>query len=777
MIHDALLRGDGLLWSPYLGMGSPLWANIVMQVANPLAWIACLPKPSPEAVLRYVMTYMLCAGLFTFVFLRQFLPPFSSSFGALAFMLNGYFMLYMGMSEISSCALIPGLFYAIEKLLRDPGVKSVALLSFLTTGMVTICGIPELSLLAVSGAGVYFLFRFFTDKTNTKKSRGTTVSCYIAANLLAGLFAAPLLLPFAEFMQESFNSHVRTGNFIPAGQEAFPFVSANLIPYLSPYFFAPILRYTATQVPYHGFVSFWGIIVFSLAALATVQAIVTLLNRSAVQSNQSGRNKELLSIFCAVSIFLLLAKKFGCPALQWLGDLPLFSLVLYWKYTEPIVALLMATLAAIGLTWLRDQTLKIKTIGAVGLSVLTFYIVLALTAIPLQGEAVRFYSYLMMAISIVMIVLLFSLAARAVSRPSNAEKMCVLIFAVAAVELLLNFAGPNLLHVITPSRDDNAYKGAPFITFLQKLEFNQRYERLFAQDDILVGNWACAFGLHDSRAYNAIYPKRLMPFYRAFAYGDKPVSLLPGVWMPVGAVGPADIVEEVYGSEPVVDPFINTNRAMEILRLWQLTSTRTIVRDLKHASAISSEIAKRAGCEAPLVYNKEVNIFILSKIVPRAALYYQVDKEPDGSAVLAKLTDLQFDHFSKGLLEQSELSQEDLSALSKFSPTQQELEPQPITKYKGENVDIQVLAKHPGLLVLNDVFYPGWQAFVDGQETKILHANYLFRGVLVPAGNHLVTFKYRPMSLMAGINLAVFGGIILAFWWICSTIAERKRRT
>lgn len=777
VLSDAFWRGDGLLWCPFLAMGCPIWANIQTQAMNPLAWIACLPEPSPQTGLRYAFTYMLCAGTLTFIFLRQFLPPFSSSFGAIAYMLTGYFMLYRGMSEISSCALIPGLFYAIEKLLRDPGRKSAALLTLLTTAMVTICGIPELSLLAVTAAGFYFLFRLFAGSVVSRDSRIRVVSCYIASNLLAGLFAAPLLIPFVEFLRESFSSHVRGGDIIPAGQEAFPFISANVITYLSPYFFAPILRVSTGQNSYHGFVGFWGIIVFSLALLATVQAIVSLLNKSGAPSHPAERTKELLTIFLSTSIFLLLAKKFGCPALQWIGTLPLFSLVLYWKYTEPIIAFFIAILAAIGLTWLGDKTLNLKTIRAAGLSVFIGYLLLSLTSIPLQMEGALFYSYLIMGISILTIGFFFALAIMAITKGRSARLPCVLIFAAATVELLLNFTAPNLMRELSPRRDDNPYVALPFITFLQQYESSKKFERLFAQDQILTGNWAGAFGLYDSRAYDALYPKRLMPFYRAFAYGDKPVSLTPGCWMPAGAIPPADLVEEVYGTEPIVDPFINKKRALEILRLWQLTSTSVILRDLEHSSALPADLSKRAGCEAPLIYNKEVNIFCLSKVVPRAALYYQVDKEAEGSAVLAKLSNSQFDPFKKGLLEQSDLGEDELSKLAQFSLVQQDLEAQRIIRYKGEHVDIEVQAKHPGLLILNDIFYPGWQAFVDGQETKILHANYLFRGVLVPAGNHLVTFKYKPMSLLIGICLALLGGIILSAWWVCGTIAERKRRT
>ena len=49
--------------------------------------------------------------------------------------------------------------------------------------------------------------------------------------------------------------------------------------------------------------------------------------------------------------------------------------------------------------------------------------------------------------------------------------------------------------------------------------------------------------------------------------------------------------------------------------------------------------------------------------------------------------------------------------------------------------------------MLHDLYYPGWQAKVDGEEKPVLHANVLFRGVEVPAGHHIVSFEFHPLSL------------------------------
>ncbi|HEY6065745.1 MAG TPA: hypothetical protein VIY96_06285 [Thermoanaerobaculia bacterium] len=69
---------------------------------------------------------------------------------------------------------------------------------------------------------------------------------------------------------------------------------------------------------------------------------------------------------------------------------------------------------------------------------------------------------------------------------------------------------------------------------------------------------------------------------------------------------------------------------------------------------------------------------------------------------------------------------------------------------RPERVVAELTTNSAGLLVLTDLFYPGWIAEEEGRRLEILRADGLFRAVALTAGPHTVTFRFRPLSFRIG---------------------------
>jgi hypothetical protein len=82
---------------------------------------------------------------------------------------------------------------------------------------------------------------------------------------------------------------------------------------------------------------------------------------------------------------------------------------------------------------------------------------------------------------------------------------------------------------------------------------------------------------------------------------------------------------------------------------------------------------------------------------------------------------------------------------------------------RPERVVAEIVTNMPGLLVVTDLFYPGWIAEEGGRRLAILRADGFFRAVALPAGSHRVTFRYRPVSVLVGAGISAAALLTIFF--------------
>ncbi len=101
-----------------------------------------------------------------------------------------------------------------------------------------------------------------------------------------------------------------------------------------------------------------------------------------------------------------------------------------------------------------------------------------------------------------------------------------------------------------------------------------------------------------------------------------------------------------------------------------------------------------------------------------------------------------------------------------------------LTTYEPNRLVYEVNAANDGVVVFSEVYYPGWQAIIDGSAASIARADYILRAMYVPAGKHTIEMRFDPPSIRATETIAYialalfFAGVI---WYVVLLVRKRRK--
>ncbi|MFH1563152.1 MAG: YfhO family protein [Nitrospirota bacterium] len=218
---------------------------------------------------------------------------------------------------------------------------------------------------------------------------------------------------------------------------------------------------------------------------------------------------------------------------------------------------------------------------------------------------------------------------------------------------------------------------------------------------------------------------------------------------------------DAYGYEAI--PIKDYDRFIYYVRSENLSKTLKLISMINVKHIISEEPILEKGIKLTCLIednHRIIRIYENQDVLPRAYLVPDAMVVKSRKEAFKALTSSSFDPRKKVILEEKSEIRNPQSPISNSQFTIHNSQ-FTIIKYQPNKVIITASSPIDCLLFLSDTYYPGWKAYIDGQETKIYRANYIFRAIKFPAGSHQVEFVYSPMSFKVGLLGSLLTLIIL----------------
>lgn len=244
-----------------------------------------------------------------------------------------------------------------------------------------------------------------------------------------------------------------------------------------------------------------------------------------------------------------------------------------------------------------------------------------------------------------------------------------------------------------------------------------------------------------------------------------------------------EIEEAYFGALSLI---ANQNNPSLVGRLWQLTNTRYVLGSKDIVDQLNQMLdpaqkrlrvklpfglGLKPGAQPPAPTTPIADVVQLltatpseqgpyaviefTGALPRAKLYSDWQAAVADANALETLRSPAFDPARQVLLSQS---------LNGITPHTNSVPGEAIiVSHAPKQVVVKTKSAAAEVLLLNDRWHPDWKVTVDGQPAELLRANFIMRGVAVPAGEHTVEFRFDPPHGTLWVSLsAIAVGLVLA---------------
>jgi len=424
----------------------------------------------------------------------------------------------------------------------------------------------------------------------------------------------------------------------------------------------------------------------------------------ALLSWPDGRRQRLL-YWTTACIFLVTAMKIvGVPGIQAIARVPILRSVHFVPYFGYLLDFLLAVLAGFGMERLYRGKVTIGRGLLVMLAILGAFLAVGYGALRLDVPAhPHFHDWLMVWRRSTMLAAIVSCALLIASLSTRRHW----ITAGAGV-VLLSLVFESVVNSVYPRplRWDVWRSPPPYVLHLG----SEATDRVFTVG-ALPANAGSALGIAELDSLYAFNPPRIYRLYREYVAPE-------GQFMAAARIFPPD-------------------RVLDAAAITQLVFNR-------HNAEMIIE-AERRGYERE--YRDASFHIFRRRSVPRH--FFTTDYRVLGaSQALRAIGDPGNER--EIVLEQAPQS----------SPAPNGAQDPVVMKEHTRNGFVLAMnAQRAGLVYSAESFFPGWKAWVNGNEARVLTANYAFRAVEVPAGPVVIRYSYEPPLLKAGVVLSILAAL------------------